>query len=192
MNKKILITIIALSLILVVGIAGFGFYNSTLQQSLDNPGESRAISTPVVVPTASEGENTSANANVSEGAETTTVTSQLLKSGSFVDLDFLHYARGDVRIEQIGDEVFVNMQENFETNPDGPDLYVWVVKRQELGGVNNGVNTDESQYLSLGQLTKTKGAQSYKMSLEEWEEHNYAVVIWCRAFSQQFSNAVLS
>jgi hypothetical protein len=117
---------------------------------------------------------------------------QVLKQGNFVRLDPLHYASGNARIINENGKLFVELQDNFKTNPDGPDLYVWLVKKQNLGGALGGVNTDSSSYLSLGKLNKTSGKQQYSITQQELDNNNYAVVIWCQAFNVQFSNAILN
>lgn len=107
-------------------------------------------------------------------------------------LDPFHYASGSVNIIDNGDKILIEFSSDFTTNPDGPDLYVWLVKRQEIkNNAIGGVSSQGRDYLDLGPLTAKSGEQSYQVSKAEYAKYDYAVVIWCRAFGVQFSNAIL-
>jgi hypothetical protein len=114
-----------------------------------------------------------------------------VKKGTFGTLDPAHYAKGEAKIMKSMGTYTVELSDDFSTNPDGPDLYVWLVKEQKLGGAIGGVNTDPSMYLNLGPLTSKNGKQWYSITEQEAKDFGYAVVIWCKAFNVQFSNAVL-
>jgi Electron transfer DM13 len=115
----------------------------------------------------------------------------ITRTGNFITLDPAHYASGVVKAVSVGDKVQIRFSSDFKTNPDGPDLYVWLVKKQDLGGAVGGVDTTTGSYLDLGPLQSKTGAQAYEVTRDEFLATDYAVVIWCRAFSVQFSNAVL-
>jgi Electron transfer DM13 len=193
-KKKGIIGFLAL-LLLVSG--GFGlWYKSRLDDS-----KLKALDIPSrLIPNTSSSSSSNNGVNMSDpNSETENMNSLtsvrspvLLKSGSFVTLDPLHYASGEVKIFNDNGKIIVELQDNFKTNPDGPDLFLWLVKKQNLGGAVGGVNTDSSQYINLGKLNKTSGKQQYSITQQELDSNNYAVVIWCQAFNVQFSNAVLN
>jgi hypothetical protein len=117
---------------------------------------------------------------------------KLLKTGQFVSLDPAHYAKGSVNLIENGDSVKVTFSDDFETNPDGPDLYVWLVKKQEIKNIAiGGVSSQVGDYLDLGPIQSKAGSQAYQISKSELAGKDYALVIWCRAFGIQFSNALL-
>jgi Electron transfer DM13 len=184
-------TTLIIALLILVGGASFGlWYKSRLddsnQKALDIPSR-------LIISSSSTASVDTQNAeidNLSAASSIRTITT--LKTGSFVTLDPLHYASGEVKILNDNSKIIVELQDNFKTNPDGPDLYVWLVKKQNLGGALGGVNTDSSSYLSLGKLNKTSGKQQYSITQQELDNNNYAVVIWCQAFNVQFSNAILN
>jgi Electron transfer DM13 len=120
------------------------------------------------------------------------VSEKLLKSGQFVSLDPAHYAKGGVNIIESGDNIKVAFNDDFATNPDGPDLYVWLVPKQEIKNIAlGGVKSSVGDYLDLGPIQSKSGSQAYQVTEAEFATNDYAVVIWCRAFGIQFSNAIL-
>lgn len=165
MKNKI---IICLVLVAIIGLSGLVWYQSKLNSAK------------------LERENT-----VSRVIKTTNLEQQTLKSGTFIGLDPAHYAKGSARITQDSTGKYLELGDDFATNPDGPDLYVWLVKKQTLGGAIGGVDTDPASYLSIGPLDAKSGKQIYNLNNLDIEGKDYAVVIWCKAFGVQFSNAVL-
>jgi Electron transfer DM13 len=113
-----------------------------------------------------------------------------IKQGSFVEVDAVHKGSGSVQIIQNGAEYALSFGKDF-TVANGPDLYIWLVKEQKLGGAVGGVNTDSSSYVELGKLARYDGVQDYKIAKSELDNFNYAVVIWCKAFNVQFTHAIL-
>jgi hypothetical protein len=165
--------ILSVLALLLVGGSGFGlWYNNRLNQSRMD-----AMKAP------------SRSAQLPSGNSST--GTQVLKQGNFVRLDPLHYASGNARIINENGKLFVELQDNFKTNPDGPDLHVWLVNNQKLGGAIGGVDTNKASFIDLGKLTKFNGRQRYSITRNDISLTNYAVVIWCQAFNVQFSNAVL-
>jgi uncharacterized protein YpmB len=172
MSKKAIIILIIIIVAAISGFAGYYFYTSTLETSRQEGAN--------IVSRKIEIDNQSVDNSAS------------IKSGQFNTLDPIHYAKGTVQINKIGDNVNINFSSDFETNPDGPDLYVWLVKKQDIRNTAvAGVSTREEDYINLGQLQNYSGLQSYQVSASEFDEYNHAIVIWCRAFGIQFSNAIL-
>jgi hypothetical protein len=174
---------IALLAIMIFGGSAFGlWYNNQLSESKNKASNapSRAVSS-----------SSSAYSTIS-GTSSSVAKIETIKQGTFNKLDPLHYASGQVKIINDNGQYFVELQDDFTTNPDGPDLHVWLVNKQNLGGAVGGVNTAQGSYIDLGTLTKFYGKQRYKINKSELDMTNYAVVIWCQAFNVQFSNAVLN
>jgi Electron transfer DM13 len=205
MKKPTLIIVIS---ILIFGLAGGSFwvwYQSTLQKSLNerSQAQSRVVETkkqpiegtstsPVVQTNPLNQPSPSPNGNTEVSATKPPTITTTVSSGNFVALDPAHYASGVANITQENGDYYVVLGEDFKTNPDGPDLYVWLVKEQKLGLAIGGVDTNPESYLNLGPLEKKEGSARYKISKGEAEKYSYAVVIWCKAFGVQFSNAILT
>jgi hypothetical protein len=194
-------SIIAVIIILLAGaiFAGNYIYNTRLTRSKEEGKNiaSRAIpkaeteSTTVAIPAPDVLSGTSGTV-IKENPKVET-TKKILKTGSFVTLDPAHYAKGGVDIVEAGDNVNITLKNDFATNPDGPDLYVWLVKKQTIKNVAvGGVSSKAGDYVDLGPLQAKSGLQSYQVTKAEFGSNDYAVVIWCRAFNIQFSNAILS
>jgi Electron transfer DM13 len=185
MNKKLLIYVGKMAIVVLLS-GSYYLYTSRLAQS-KKEGEkivSRAIINPI--------KSDTSPAKISIPATNPQTISIPTKFGTFTSLDPAHYAKGTVILSQIGDNVQVNFNEDFETNPDGPDLYVWLVKKQDIKNIAlGGISTDTKDYLDLGPLTAKSGAQTYQITKAQLGDKDYAVVIWCRAFGVQFSNAIL-
>ena len=110
-----------------------------------------------------------------------------LASGSFTEVDPIHWARWNVEIHEAGDTVFLKFSSDF-VSANGPDLYVHLSQEQSYGWAK-GATIENT--LALGKLTAREGEQVYAISREEWETYNHSVLIWCRAFGIHFSHALL-
>jgi Electron transfer DM13 len=175
MSKRSILSVL-LILVIIASLGGFYFYNSALTKSKEE-------GTKIISRATSSQSKTIPKLNVQ---------SKELKSGSFVTLDPVHYAKGNVKAVQNGDNVTINFSQDFETNPEGPDLYVWLVKKQEIKNIAlGGLSSKAGDYLDLGAIQSKSGTQSYQVKASEFQDYDYAVVIWCRAFGIQFSNAIL-
>jgi Electron transfer DM13 len=186
LTKKISVLV---TIIFTLSILGIFYYNYTLSNSIKE--RENTPSRLIKEETKKELEVKPDNKTILPEPPKSEPINKILKKGSFVTLDVLHYASGDVILRQIENKYYIEFQDNFKTNPDGPDLRVWLVKEQKLGLALNGVNTDKSQYLYVNPLAKFSGKQTYEITKEEYEQNNYAVVIWCEAFKVQFSHAIL-
>jgi Electron transfer DM13 len=197
--SKITISIIALASVLVVGMGGYYLYSNQLQKS-KNEGKniiSRAIpddswknnSVPNISKDSSKNQIQDLTLPM---PRISGIKDRLLKTGQFATLDPAHYAKGGVNIIESGENIKVAFSDDFATNPDGPDLYVWLVKKQEIKNIAfGGVSSQPGDYLELGAIQSKSGSQAYQVTKAEFEANDYAVVIWCRAFGIQFSNAIL-
>lgn len=120
------------------------------------------------------------------------VDKKVLKTGSFSSLDPVHYASGKVSIVESLNGKYLELSDDFVTNPDGPDLYIWLVRKQAIGGAINGVDIRADTYIEVSPLETKAGKQIYQLNNLDITDKDYAVVIWCKAFGVQFSNAVLN
>ncbi|MGL4758874.1 MAG: DM13 domain-containing protein [Patescibacteria group bacterium] len=176
-RKKITLAIVTAAVIMII-FGGF-WYTETLNRSKVDGDKIQSRATPISNPTLQKPDDNQNNPIK-------------LKSGSFNFLDPAHYASGTVEAVQINDKVNFNFSSDFKTNPDGPDLFVWIVKDQDIKNITiGGVSSKDSDYINLGRIVSKEGPQSYQVTKEEYDKYNYAVVIWCKAFGVQFSNAVL-
>jgi Electron transfer DM13 len=116
---------------------------------------------------------------------------ELLKSGKFINIDPLHGATGDVKLFKTNGQVLIELQDNFKSKT-GPDLYLRLVQKQDIKNTTSGIKFTKDNFINLGKLNKTTGGQVYKVSIQEFEKNNYALVIYCNAFKIQFSNAILN
>ncbi len=175
-------------MIVLAVLGGFTWY----QIKLNNAKDEKETTVSRIVKSTTATSNTISDTTAKTTLNTTAkVELQTLKTGTFGSLDPVHYAKGTARITQDSITKYLELGDDFATNPDGPDLYVWLVKKQTLGGAIGGVDTDPSAYISIGALEAKSGKQTYQLDGLDITDKDYAVVIWCKAFGVQFSNAVL-
>ncbi len=111
------------------------------------------------------------------------------KKGSFINIDSLHGAEGEVTVEKVGENYKLKFSESFKSK-QGPDLYVYISSVQKFGNLALG-GVDTLKTLNLGKLKSLSGPQEYLISKKDFESHDYAIVIWCKSFSVQFSRALI-
>ncbi len=114
---------------------------------------------------------------------------KLVKYGSFIKIDALHHASGDVKIEKAGENYKIKLQSNF-SSANGPDLYVYLSEKQNFKNIAIA-GVDTSKTLNIGKLQNINGEQEYLISKNDFEKYNAAVIIWCKQFGVQFSRADL-
>jgi flagellar basal body-associated protein FliL len=179
-KKNLFVTILISLLVLLVG--GYSFNTYFLNKSKEEGKNivSRAVKTESQVSSSSQ-------------LLSLETAKKNIKTGQFITLDPLHYAKENVELVEKNDKIRVNFSTDFATKPDGPDLYVWLVKKQEIKNIAlGGLRSNPTDYLDLGAIQSKSGAQSYEINKSELGNFDYAVVIWCRAFGVQFSNAILN
>jgi hypothetical protein len=148
-------TIVTISALLVIGLLGVGMYFFFVNRPA--PASNRLVSNSFVP------------------------NSSSVKQGSFIKVDAVHVGSGQVSVYPQDKDFVIFFNDDFKVT-SGPDLFVWLVKEQKLGGAINGVDTREGSYLNLGKLEANSGKQSYRVTADEFSQYNYAVVIWCKAF----------
>ena len=159
--------------IVIVTLAGFG-----LQQFLVNRSKE-------------DSKNVQSREVIQTDSNSPIVNQGIIKKGNFIEIDPIHKAEGEVKIIQEKDKILIQLGSDFKVSY-GPDLYLWVVKNQDLKKIAlGGVDSTEGSYINLGLFNKLEGSQTFQITKEEYSEFSYAVVIWCKAFGVQFSYAVL-
>lgn len=113
----------------------------------------------------------------------------IIKSGNFIKIDPVHYAKGRVNVTFDGKDYNIAFEKDF-FSADGPDLYVYLSSKQEYKNIAIG-GVDTGKTLNIGKLKNISGAQSYKVSKAEFEKYSDSVIIWCKDFGVQFSRAEL-
>jgi hypothetical protein len=124
----------------------------------------------------------SASAPITGDASTaveTTVTEEpaQVAAGSFVDEDSVHQGSGTAGIYDVDGSIVLRLEDFDVTN--GPDLRVDLV-------LTDGTMVD------LGALKGNVGNQNYDIPADTDLDTVESVLIYCRAFSVRFSEAVLS
>lgn len=106
-----------------------------------------------------------------------------ISSGEFIRIDAIHNASGQAVIYD-GKSGPVLSFENYKNSP-GPDLFVYLSKNENITKLGSEVG----DYISLGHLKALEGSQTYALPADY--KYYKSVVIWCRAFSVNFSSAAL-
>lgn len=115
--------------------------------------------------------------------------SLVVKNGRFNYLDPLHYGEGEVKVHDLGDRYKISLGSSFKS-ADAPDPYIYLSSTQEFKDrAVNGVDT--SKTINLGKLKNFTGEQDYFVSKKDFDEHNAAIIIWCKKFGIQISRADL-
>jgi hypothetical protein len=111
------------------------------------------------------------------------------KWGSFIKIDPVHYASGNVVVQELSNSYKITFENNF-ASANGPDLYVYLSAPQTFRNIAVG-GVDTAKTLNLGLLKNISGKQEYLVSKKDFENHDAAIVIWCKQFRVQFSRADL-
>lgn len=112
-----------------------------------------------------------------------------LASGNFVGVAPGHNAEGSVTIKEDGDQVMIELGEDFNTDK-GPDLYVILSQDQPLTG-EDPVSLNKEKIKILEPLADRNGRQVYVASKADFENYGHSVVIWCNKYNVVFGGAVL-
>ncbi len=89
---------------------------------------------------------------------------------------------GKVSVFKVSDGERIDFSSSFSTS-SGPDLFIYLVKASN--GAVSGKN-----FISLGALKKTAGAQSY--TLKQSSTGYKSIVVWCKKFGVNFGYANLT
>ncbi len=111
----------------------------------------------------------------------------IIMAGDFATIDQMHRGEGSVSVYEITDTEFVIRLEDF-TVTSGPDLHVYLSRHEEPRTSAEVVQPD---YVDLGLLKSTTGAQNYDVPDGVNPESYGSVVIYSRSFNVIFSTATL-
>jgi len=180
---------------LVLGL-GFLLIGCGTQTSTETPTTPPTTEAPKTVETLTE-EETAAYESAKAQAEEAqaerqeklaeTPTAETLATGSFAGIAPGHNAAGDVTVKVLGDEVMIELADNFSSDK-GPDLNLVLSQEQTLTG-EDPVQLDTSKLLVLEPLVSQSGSQVYTTSLENFKQFNHAAVVWCQKFNVVFGAA---
>ncbi len=114
----------------------------------------------------------------------------VLRSGTFVAAE--HPTAGTARIVAAGNQRFVELNPDFRTDA-GPDLQVILHKAPDVLATTKppAYPIREGDYVNLGPLQKTTGAQRYPVPANVRIEQYPSVAVWCRRFNATFGTASL-
>lgn len=104
-----------------------------------------------------------------------------------------HPTTGQARIVTEGNQKFIELGADFQTDPAGPDLVVALHRSSNvLGGTQPpAYSLREGDYVVIAPLQATSGSQRYDIT--DLNLADYAsVVIWCRQFNATFGAAELT
>jgi len=114
----------------------------------------------------------------------TSTENQILKQGSFEEIDFIHKGSGNAMLLSGQNGQKVLRLENFQVT-NGPDLYVYLSRNPQPNGDTNSLG----DFINLGRLKGNMGNQNYEIN-QNIDGYD-TVVIWCQQFGVLFSFAVL-
>ena len=101
-------------------------------------------------------------------------------------------AAGTFEIHEHGDVSMVHLSEDFSTNPDAPDLYLIIGNTANpIADKEFPYPLDESEYVTVAELTSATGAQEYELPVDIDLSENNSVAIWCKKFNATMSYAPL-
>jgi len=173
MTKAKKISLLSITLLLISGVsyAGYRVYEDS-QIEVVQQGSSTDETPRIDEPQATIKDDTSSNT-----AET------VIHSGTFGPGDRDYSGSGTALFQLNDDKPTLVFKENFIVS-SGPDLQVYISKNKV------GSGEDLGEFVSLGELKKQSGSQTYNLP-SAYKEYK-SVVIWCRAFTAEFSSADLT
>jgi len=131
----------------------------------------------------------STEASATAGAMAGSTASTAIKSGVFVAAEAP--TEGTVRLVTENTERYLELDQNFKTSDKGPDLVVILHRSDDLLGSTKPPSypLKAEDYVILGSLQKTAGAQRYAIPANVNLEDYKSAAIWCRQFNATFGVA---
>ncbi|MGF1516024.1 MAG: DM13 domain-containing protein [Elainellaceae cyanobacterium] len=114
-----------------------------------------------------------------------------VKSGAFAAAE--HPTTGTAQIIQEGDQRYVELGDDFSTDP-GPDLFVVLHQANDFFSIASppAYGIEEGSYASIAPLEQVSGAQRYLIPDSVDVDEYGSVAIWCRQFNATFGAANLA
>lgn len=112
-----------------------------------------------------------------------------IKSGQFVAGE--HPTRGKVHIVTQNNQLFLELDPQFQTSNMGPDLVVALHRSPNVlkGTTPPAYPLSAGDYVVLAPLQKFSGAQRYRIPANVNVNQYQSAVIWCRRFNATFGAA---
>ena len=100
--------------------------------------------------------------------------------------DFVHWAKGGVRVQQVtNDNVWIQLESDFEASP-GPNYWIYLNSRTGIEEEADFLADDHR--VRLAKLKSFRGAQLYPVSKNQLGGKR-ALTIWCETFDQYIGSA---
>ena len=179
-----------ISAIRVIGLSGLvvavaTFIHQPVMQSEVRSATSETIAQKISDPSSniSPFSNT-ANTHLSASTATqaSSISANVLAIGTFVGDS--HPTSGNARIVEENGQRYLELDESFKSDA-GPDLFVLLHEEAVPESYS------DSNYVNLGRVQRTVGAQRYAIPADVDLEAFQSAVIWCREFGVTFGYATL-
>lgn len=111
------------------------------------------------------------------------------QSGTFISGEAPTEGMAQIVVEN--GERYLELAQTFKTSDQGPDLHVILHRSDDVLGSTQPPTypLQEQDYVILGALQKTSGAQRYSIPANVNLEDFKSAVIWCRQFNATFGAA---
>ncbi len=184
------LTFISLTLVLTVAIAACGATTSPSTDLSEPPIDAAPASPQISTSPTSEASPDVASADAEASPFAAAPTFETLSTGSFVSGE--HPTQGTVRLINENGQHYVELADNFQTNP-GPDLFVILHRSDDVIGstVPPAYPIREGDYVTIAPLQQVSGTQRYDLPASLNVDDYASVAIWCRQFNAIFGSASL-
>jgi len=91
--------------------------------------------------------------------------------------DPIHWADGTASLVDMGDSVFIQLDDNFRSGP-APDLYLYVANQR----VYDERSFWDAETIEVAKLKSGSGAQFYELPVDLNSENHIELVVWCKRF----------
>jgi hypothetical protein len=99
--------------------------------------------------------------------------------------DFLHNSSGEWSVVKVGNQLFLQSNEDFRSSP-GPDYHIYISSKPAIK------DNDEfsAQQIEVSRIKKPNGAAFYLLKTQNPEDIN-SMLIWCKQFKEYIGSADL-
>ena len=141
-------------------------------------------------PAASHGDKMASGEEAHDHMHDHTALGDPIFSGTFQKAEY--DAAGTFNLYKDGDMGLLRLSEDFATNPGAPDLYLVIGNTADpTAGKEFPYPLDESEYVTVAELTSATGTQDYAIPADIDLSENSSVIIWCKEFNATMSYAPL-
>ena len=124
--------------------------------------------------------------------KTDKVETAKIRSGSFISGE--HTTSGKTQVIQENGTYFIELDQNFSTSPNGPDLFVILHKSPNILQISKPPDYAivSGDYVVIAPLKSFNGMQRYMIPNNIQSEQYQSVAVWCRQYNATFGFAPLS